>query len=81
LNISEEFSKATNYRIQGSDNHGSFDVMRRYADFDKARQVMIQRWPSCYVPPIPPKKAVGNKSTKFVEDRKQFLEQFLIKLS
>jgi hypothetical protein len=34
-----------------------------------------------YVPEIPPKKAIGNKDTKFVEDRRLLLEQFLVGLT
>ena len=33
--------------------------------------------PGMYIPPIPPKKALGNKNDKFLEERKYFLERFL----
>ena len=33
--------------------------------------------PGVYIPPIPPKKAIGNKNDKFLEERKHFLQRFL----
>jgi len=55
------FSKHTVYNIKGSDRLGSFDVFRRYTDFYELREVLIKKWPGCYVPPIPEKMlASGN---------------------
>jgi len=34
---------------------------------------MVQRWPGCYIPPIPSKQVIGNKDIKVVEDRRRFL--------
>lgn len=52
------------YSIRGSDKDGAFFVTRRYSDFDKLRASLLQRWPGCYVPPLPPKQAlVIKKST------------------
>jgi len=64
------------YNIKGSDSEGSYDVVRRYNDFHHCRQIMISRWPGCYIPPIPSKQAIGNKEHKFIEDRKRFLQYF-----
>jgi len=45
------------------------------------REALTTRWPGIYFPPIPPKKHVGNKTSKFVEDRRYFLERFLRKIA
>jgi len=35
------------------------------------RDIMIRRWPACYIPPTPSKKAVGNFEAEFVEERRE----------
>jgi hypothetical protein len=57
----ETLSKHVVYTIrvtsrQGSDLHGSFEAQRRYSEFLLVRRRLIERWPGCYVPPIPPKQ-------------------------
>jgi hypothetical protein len=69
------------YTIKGIDNDGPFEGNRRYTDFLQFRNALVARWPGVYFPPIPPKKTVGNKEMKFVEERRYFLEQFLRKLA
>jgi len=66
-------SKFTVYNIKGCDKTGDFDVFRRFSDFDILRDVMVGRWPGCFIPPIPAKKAIGNKDENVVEDRRRFL--------
>lgn len=53
---------------------GSFDITRRYSDFDHVRIVIIKNWPGCYVPPLPRKKVIGNNEFLFIEARRQGLE-------
>ena len=55
---------------------GSFDVLRRFSDFDALRKILQQRWPSCYIPPIPEKKALGGTDQAFIEERRSSLEGF-----
>lgn len=43
---------------QGMDNEGQFEVFRRYKEFHLLRNVLVQRFPGLYVPPIPPKKTM-----------------------
>lgn len=69
------------YTISGSDKDGPFEVFRRYSDFDNFRSVLILRWPGCFIPPIPSKKVIGNKETKFLEDRKRFLQYFMERIA
>ncbi len=42
---------------------------------------MSNRYPGLYVPQTPPKKAIGNKGAPFLESRRLFLYQFLLKLT
>jgi hypothetical protein len=51
--------------------------MRRFSDFDHLRKHLTTRWPSCYVPPIPSKKTVGNMDGAFIEERRLLLETFI----
>lgn len=69
------------YTISGTDKDGPFEVFRRYSDFDHFRAVLVLRWPGCFIPPIPSKKVMGNKETKFLEDRKRFLQYFVERIS
>ena len=69
------------YTVKGIDNDGEFSGSRRYNDFNSLRKALITRWPGIYFPPIPPKRKVGNKEIHFVEERRYFLQRFLIKLA
>ena len=69
------------YTVKGIDNDGPFEGSRRYNDFFHFRNSLVSRWPGVYFPPIPPKKKVGNKEMKFLEERRFFLERFLQKLA
>ena len=64
-------------------------MTRRFSDFDHLRESLMARWPGCYVPSIPPKKSMvfyenifniyifkGNLDPKFVEERRQGLDDF-----
>lgn len=49
-----------NYKIHGKDSDGEFEVSRRYRDFLAVRTLLVQYWPGCYIPQIPPKQMVVN---------------------
>lgn len=66
------------YTVRGFDDDGPFEGAKRYNDFFNLRAAFLTRWPGVYIPPISPKKALGNKDDKFLEERKHFLERFLI---
>lgn len=68
------------YTVKGRDEDGDFEGSRRYNDFFHLRHALINRWPGTFVPPIPAKKAVGNKDDKYIEHRRHFLQRFLRKL-
>jgi hypothetical protein len=77
----ETFSKHVIYKVKGTDRDGAYESFRRYSDFNTLRKVMQQRWPGCYIPPLPEKKAIGNLDLKFIEDRRKFLEYFCQKIA
>ena len=65
------------YKIKGEDSMGDFDIQRRYNHFHVLRAVLVKRWPAFFIPPIPPKKAVGNKEEKVVFERWYLLNRFI----
>ena len=71
-----EGNKHIVYTISGTDHHGPFQEQRRYKEVRLLRQVLVERFPAMYVPPIPPKKSMGNKDRAFIEDRCFFLNMF-----
>ncbi|EAS02031.1 PX-SNX8-Mvp1p-like protein (macronuclear) [Tetrahymena thermophila SB210] len=77
----EGVSQHVVYTVKGEDKLGTFEVIRRFSDFDGLRTYLQKRWPSCYIPPIPDKKSVGNMDQKFIEDRRNLLEAFVVKIT
>jgi len=49
------------YSVKGIDNDGAFEGLRRYNDFFNLWNSLLSWWPGIFIPPIPPKKKVGNK--------------------
>lgn len=68
------------YTVKGYDNEGPFEGTRRYNDFFHLRNTLLNTMPGIYIPPIPPKKMIGNKNEQFLEERKYFLQRFLQKI-
>ena len=58
-----------------------FSGNRRYNEFYMLREVLRVAWPGLFIPQIPGKKLMGNKDTKFIIDRRYFLERFYLQLS
>ena len=56
------------YKLKGTDKLGEFDIQRRYNEFYVLRGVLVKRFPAFYIPPVPPKKAFGNKEEKYVQE-------------
>lgn len=69
------------YTVKGTDKNGEFLSQKRYSDFDKLRVILQQRWPGCFIPPIPPKQAIGNLEDKFIDERKVLLDNFIKQLA
>lgn len=55
--IKDGINKYILYTVRGIDKNGQFDAPRRYNDFQLIRTTLISKWPGCYIPPLPPKKA------------------------
>ena len=69
------------YKCKGSDAQGMWEGDRRYNEFHKLHEKLDQRWPGIPLPMLPPKKAIGNKDIKFINERRFYLERFLKKMS
>ena len=69
------------YTCKGVDNDGPWEGERRFNEFFKLAEVIDKRWPGIPIPQLPPKKAIGNKDIKFINERRYYLERFLKKLS
>lgn len=70
------------YSISGYDKDGYFyNVEKRYNDFKTLHDWLSWRFLGLYVPEVPPKKAIGNKDSKFIEERRFQLEDFLHNLT
>ncbi|CAI2359893.1 unnamed protein product [Moneuplotes crassus] len=65
------------YTVKGYDMEGPFEGKRRYNDFFNLRNLLTARMPGIFIPPIPPKKMMFNKTDKFLEERGYFLQRFL----
>ncbi|EAS00357.2 PX-SNX8-Mvp1p-like protein (macronuclear) [Tetrahymena thermophila SB210] len=68
-------SKHTVYNIKGTDKIGQFDVYRRFNEFYTLKEVLVARWPGCFIPSIPAKE-INSTSQNVVENRARFLNSF-----
>lgn len=68
------------YLVKGADNQGPWEGLRRYSHFHELAEVLRLRWPGVYLPRLPPKKAIGNYQTEFLQQRRYFLERFVRRL-
>lgn len=75
----EEKGSHIQYFVQGKDRQGAWQGMRRYNHFFLLSEVLQQRWTAINLPRLPPKKAIGRYETKFLQERRYFLERFLRK--
>jgi len=74
--IKDSFRSYVVYTVKGRDRDGPFEILRRYNDFFSLRTCLVERWPGCFIPSMPPKKAVGNLTIEFIEKRRIHLEEF-----
>lgn len=56
--IEERLRSHVSYTVMGQDSKGTFEVPRRYKDFQALRESLVSRWPGCFIPQIPPKQAM-----------------------
>ena len=74
-------SSHISYTCKGTDSQGSWEGERRYSEFFKMHEKLEARWPGIPIPQLPPKKAIGNKEVKFINERRFYLERWLKKLA
>lgn len=65
------------YAVLGVDRLGKFEVYRRYSDFAALRELIVDRFPGMYVPPLPKKKKLGSTKVEFIEERCFLLNMFI----
>ena len=75
-----EKSSHMQYMVRGADKQGPWEGLRRYSHFHELLEVLRLRWPGIYLPRLPPKKAIGNYQTEFLQQRRYFLERFVRRL-
>ena len=69
------------YVVKGVDLQGEWECQRRFNEFFVLHETLSKRWPGITLPPVPPKKTMGNKDMVFLQERRFYLERFLRKLS
>ena len=69
------------YNVKGRDLQGEWECKRRYNEFFLLQEALQKRWPGIVLPQCPPKKAMGNKDTVFLQERRFYLERFLRKIA
>jgi sorting nexin-29 len=69
------------YKCKGTDFKGLWEGDRRYNEFFLLYVKLEGRWPGVPLPMLPPKKSMGNKDIKFINERRFYLERFLKKIS
>lgn len=79
--MKDGMSKHQIFNVKGEDKLGDFEIFRNYKDLLEIRKILVQRWPGCYVPPLPKKKIVGNMDEENLKERVAFFEDFYKKIS
>ena len=65
------------YEVVGNDQNGTFNVKRRYNEFNELRLKLVENWPGFFIPPIPEKKSTGNLDANFIKQRQHMLNHFM----
>ncbi|GIY25099.1 sorting nexin-11 [Caerostris darwini] len=82
----EPYASYVTYEINIETNNPSFtfdesSIRRRYSDFRILRSMLAKQFPFTKIPDLPPKSPFKNTfDMKFVEKRREALEEFLVKL-
>ena len=70
----DSFGSFISYLLKGVDVPDP--LPRRYREFDVLRTKLVEKWPGIYIPPLPRKKAIGNKTQDTVDTRYLQLNRF-----
>ena len=58
------------FTVRGFDKKGSYEVERRFADFESLRKALSHRMPGLYIPKLPKSSFFGDsKDVKFLQER------------
>jgi len=66
--------------IFNKENNTTIKVYRRYSEFEKLREILVNKYACIYTPPLPGKVFLGNLNHHIIEIRKKFLQIFLHEL-
>eukprot|EP00743_Colponemidia_sp_Colp-15_P004107 GILK01004432.1.p1 GENE.GILK01004432.1~~GILK01004432.1.p1 ORF type:complete len:534 (+),score=93.84 GILK01004432.1:25-1602(+) len=66
---------------QNPDHINTFNVVRRYRDFEWLHAELGEKFPGIIIPPLPEKIIVGRFSPEFVESRRRMLDRFLTRIA
>lgn len=70
----DSFGKFISYLLKG--NKIPEALPRRYREFDLLRTKLVEKFPGIWIPPLPRKKLVGNKSKDTVDLRIEQINRF-----
>jgi regulator of vacuolar morphogenesis len=70
-------STPTYYTVQVSIERSTYNVMKRYSDFEEFHTSIEQEMGERAPVDLPPKKWIGNRGREFLEDRRRRLEIYL----
>ena len=76
----EERGSHMEYMVKGEDRQGPWSGARRFSQFYELSDALQQRWPGIFLPRLPPKKAIGRYETRFLQERRYYLERYLRKI-
>ena len=68
------------YPIVGRDSLGDIECQRRFQNFYDFRQMLRNRFPGLYIPPVPRKtnmSTTGKKDEAVIRERRYFLDLFM----
>ena len=57
------------YKIEGNDKFGEFKMSRKFDEFYEIRNIMVIRWPGCFIPSLPGKKTIVIISIKLISKK------------
>jgi hypothetical protein len=66
--------------IFNKENNKTIKVYRRYSEFEKLREILVNKYACIYTPPLPGKVFLGNSNNHIIKIRKKFLQIFLHEL-
>lgn len=73
----DDGTKYTMFYLHIQTMYGTFEVSRRYRQFDALNLELTQQASHMNLPPFPKKRTLGNLATEFVEERRLALEDYL----